>query len=315
MPTLDDDLLPVFAAQHWLATRDDVLRAGGSRSQIGHRLSIGRWETVDDGVYRLVGPPHEWHAKVLAPILAIGGASVASHFCAAALHGIPGFGQGVPELSIERGQGHRRPGLRLHTSTDLPRCTPVVVHGVPATDVSRTILDCARYVGDATVLRAIEASRRAKTTDWNRLISTLAHHARRGRPGIQRFRQVIVTNAHREEVADSDFELLVLALLLEHGLPEPVLHYRLVDGARFVAEIDLAYPGLRIAIELDGSHHLEADVRERDLPRQNDLMLLGWTVLRFTWTRLVERPGSIVAEVRAAIQLRTNPNANANANA
>ena len=49
---------------------------------------------------------------------------------------------------------------------------------------------------------------------------------------------------------------------------------------------------LKIAIELDGSIHLEDDVRERDLPRQNDLVLLGWTVLRFTWKRFTERPTS-----------------------
>lgn len=305
MPTLDDVLLPRFAAQHWLITRDDVSIAGGSQSQIEHRLSARRWEAADDGVYRLVGAPYGWHAKVLAPILSIGGATVASHLCAAALHGISGFGQGVPELSIERGLGHRRPSLRLHTSTDLRRCSTVVVEGVPTTDVSRTILDCARYVSDGRVLRAVESCRRDKKTDWSRLISTLAHHARRGRPGIQRLRRVITTNAHREEVTDSDFELLVLALLREHGLPEPVLHHRLYEGRRFVAEIDLAYPDLRIAIELDGSHHLDAEVRERDLPRQNDLILLGWTVLRFSWKRLVERPESIVAEVRAAIALRS----------
>ena len=29
MPTLDDLLLPVFAAQHWLATDHDVQAAGG----------------------------------------------------------------------------------------------------------------------------------------------------------------------------------------------------------------------------------------------------------------------------------------------
>ena len=86
-----------------------------------------------------------------------------------------------------------------------------------------------------------------------------------------RLRRVIAANAHREEITDSDFELLVLALLVEHGLPEPVLHHRIFDGSRFVAEVDLAYPELRIAIELDGKVHLEPEVRERDLPRQNDL--------------------------------------------
>ena len=305
MPTLDDLLLPRFAAQHWLVTRNEVAAAGGSPNQIEHRLSTQRWATVDDGVYRLVGAPQSWHAQVLAPILSVGGATLASHLCAAALHGIPGFGQGVPELSIERGLGHRRPGLRLHTSTDLRRCSATAVEGVPTTDVARTLLDCGRYIGDSQLLRAIEACRRQKKTDWTRLISTLARHARRGRPGIQRLRRVIAANAHREEVTDSDFELLVLALLREHGLPEPELHHRLYDGQRFVAEIDLAFPALKIAIELDGSHHLEPEVRERDLPRQNDLMLLGWTVLRFSWMRFVERPESIVAEVRAALAMRS----------
>ncbi len=116
---------------------------------------------------------------------------------------------------------------------------------------------------------------------------------------------MILSNAHREEVTDSDFELLVLALLREHAMREPVLHHRVFDGRRFVAEVDLAYPDLRIAIEPDGSSHLERDVRERDLPRQNDLVLLGWIVLRFTWKRLTERPESVIAEIREAIRTAT----------
>ena len=70
-----------------------------------------------------------------------------------------------------------------------------------------------------------------------------------------------------------------------------MLHHKVFDGDRFVAEVDLAFPRLKIAIELDGSHHLEAEVRERDLPRQNDLVLLGWTVLRFSWKRFREPTG------------------------
>ena len=71
-----------------------------------------------------------------------------------------------------------------------------------------------------------------------------------------------------------------------------------------MAEVDLAYPELRIAIEIDGKVHLQPEVRERDLPRQNDLVLLGWTVLRFTWTRYTTRPASVVAEVRAGSRRR-----------
>lgn len=300
MESIDVVLLPVFAAQHWLVHRDDVERAGGTSRQARHRVAQGAWEMADDGVYRLAGVPTTWESKVLAPILSIGGRTVASHLCAAAIHGVPGFGKGVPELTVDRGSGARRPALRVHTSTDLDRCRRLVINGIPVTDIDRTLLDLARTTSDRRLLRAIEWCRREGRTDWSSLISTLARHARRGRPGVRRLRRVIAANAHRSEITDSDFELLVLALLVENGLPEPVLHHRVVVGGRFVAEVDLAYPDLRIAVELDGSHHLDKETRERDLPRQNDLILEGWTVLRFTWRRFVTRPESIVAEVAAA---------------
>jgi very-short-patch-repair endonuclease len=304
MAGLDDVLLPVFAAQHWLVSMDDILRHGGHAQSATRRVQSGRWEAVDRSVFRLTGAPRPWHAAVLAPILSVGGRAMASHFAAAALHGIPGYGFGTPEISIPRGKEHRRRNASIHTSTDLDRCRRVIVDGVPTTDLARTILDIGRRVGDERLLRAIEWGRREDKLDWPGLISTLAHHARRGRPGIRRLRRVISANMAREEVTDSDFELLFLALVREAGLPEPVLHHRVVDGGRFVAEIDLAYPDLKIAIELDGSVHLQPEVRERDLPRQNDLVLLGWTVLRFSWKRFVDRPDLVVAEIRAALRAR-----------
>lgn len=304
MASLDDRLLPTFAAQHWHVSLDDVRHAGGDRSSAARRVALGRWTAADHGVYRIAGLPSTWEGRLLAPILSVGGRAAASHFAAAALHGLPGFGRGAAEISIERGREHRRPDVRVHTSTDLDRCQRVLVNGIPATDVPRTILDLGRRIGDQRQLRVIEWCRREGILDWSDLITTLAHHARKGRPGVRRLRRVILANMHRHEVTDSDFELLVLALIAEAGLPEPVLHHRIFDGQRFVAEVDLAYPGRRIAIELDGSVHLDPAVRERDLPRQNDLVLLGWTVLRFSWRRFVDHPERVIAEIRDALRAR-----------
>lgn len=302
MSRIDDRLLPVFLRQHWLVTVADVLDAGGSRQTAKHRVATGRWVRVERGVFRPAGVDLTWHAKLLAPILSSGPGAAGSHYAAAALHGIPGFGRGRPELSIPRGREHRRPDLRIHTSTDLNRCRIETIDGVPVTDINRTFLDLARTLGHGRLLRAIEWARRADRTDWSRVIASHAHHARSGRPGVVRLREVILANCDRDEVTDSDFELLALSLLREHNLPEPALHHKVFDKGRFVAEVDLAFPALKIAIELDGSHHLEADIREKDLPRQNDLVLLGWTVLRFSWKRLTERPDLVIAEIRAAIR-------------
>ena len=123
MTTLDDRLLPVFAAQHWLVGVDDV-RRGGRDGEHGR----GSASNPDDGrkptstCTDSSGVPSSWHSRLLAPILAIGGGAVASHFAAAALHGIEGFGRGAPEISIPRGREHRRTAITVHTSTDLDRC-------------------------------------------------------------------------------------------------------------------------------------------------------------------------------------------------
>ena len=122
---------------------------------------------------------------------------------------------------------------------------------------------------------------------------------------MRRLRTVILRDAHRSEITDSDGELILLTLIREAGLPEPVLHHRITDDGRFVAEVDFAYPELKIAIEYDGSVHLQEDVRARDPPRQNDLTLLGWTVLRFSYRRLRDHPDAVVAEIRAAIRAAT----------
>src|SRR5215218_2847564 len=154
MARLDDRLLPVFAAQHWLASRDDVERAGGTGRAATHRVRIGTWEAADRLVYRLAGAPRAWEASVLAPILSAGAPALATHFTAAALHGIPGFGRGRPEIAIPRGCEHRRPDVRVRSSTDLERCDAVVIGGIPTTDFGRTILDLARTTSDRRLLRA-----------------------------------------------------------------------------------------------------------------------------------------------------------------
>lgn len=71
---------------------------------------------------------------------------------------------------------------------------------------------------------------------------------------------------------------------------------------RVVAEIDFAHEGLRVAIEVDGrAHHSDRRAFERDRARQNQLVLMGWLVLRFTWEQITEQPELVIATVRQAI--------------
>jgi very-short-patch-repair endonuclease len=78
-----------------------------------------------------------------------------------------------------------------------------------------------------------------------------------------------------------------------------VPNYPVWVGGELVAVVDVALPHRRIAIELDGmAHHVDVDRFQRDRTRQNALVALGWTVLRFTWSDVAHRPGYVVSTLR-----------------
>lgn len=77
-----------------------------------------------------------------------------------------------------------------------------------------------------------------------------------------------------------------------------------LDGNRYF--LDIAFWPIRLVIEIDGRQfHIGPDVFETDRLRQNSLVLRHWTVLRYTYKRLVEEPERVLAEIRAGIELAT----------
>ena len=74
----------------------------------------------------------------------------------------------------------------------------------------------------------------------------------------------------------------------------------------FTCYVDVLFRNLKLAIEIDGRlFHTGADVFETDRSRQNQLVLDGWCVLRFTWTMIEEQPETVLAMVREAIEMLT----------
>lgn len=71
-------------------------------------------------------------------------------------------------------------------------------------------------------------------------------------------------------------------------------------GVRCV--VDVAFPEQRVAIEVDGmAYHTDVERFQRDRTRQNALIATGWTVLRFTWWDLTERPDYVIRTIAAAV--------------
>lgn len=300
MSELDRQLAVVAARQHSLITLGDVIAAGGTKSHASDRVLTGRWEAALPGVYRLAGVPWTYEARVLGLVLYAGPGALASHMCAARLLGL-GFTRAAPEISIQRGRNRRPTGLRVHESTDLDRCGVRIVDGIPVTDPARTLLDLGRYVGPQALRRAVEQARRHDLVTWTQLIQCLAAHARQGRHGIRRLRLVIASRIASDEVTDTDSELMALTLIREHGLPEPTVHHRVYDGDLLIAELDLAYEELLIALEIDGTVHLDPATRRKDDARDHELRRRGWTVRRIWYEIPVQQPSAFVQIVQALL--------------
>ena len=147
---LDDRLLPVFAAT---ALAGHPARRARRRRDDGRPRSIGSRPVAGCGSSAACSgssgvAAHLARQAARSDPQQRAGRAPASHYAAAALHGIPGFGRGRPEISHParpRAPAHRTCGSTpAPTSIAAASCT---IDGIPATDIDRTILDLARTVG------------------------------------------------------------------------------------------------------------------------------------------------------------------------
>lgn len=263
----------------------------------------GQWVRVHPGVYGINGAPETWQSRMKAVCMAAGPGAVISHRSGAALWDLDGFDprRRIVHVTVPPGRRPRIAGARLHRSRDLTLGEVTTRHGIAVTGLARTVLDVAATEPNPQVaLRALDAVRRAPHhLPWRHLWRCLILHARRGRPGIARFRAVL-ERRDGSEPTDEDFEALVLDLLIDAGLPVP-------EPRRWFGRyrIDLAYVRWKIGIECQSrGWHLNEQAFENDAIRENALQLDGWIIIKVTWARLREDPGAVVAEVREALARR-----------
>lgn len=291
---------PIAERQLGLVARRQLLARGVPTTTIDHAVLAGHLVLVERAVYRLPGAPQTLEARLRAKALAAGDRALFSHRTAAWLW------QLLPppdryELSVPHPGRPRTLDLTVHRSGDLGLAIPGFVRGVPVTGVGRTVLDCASDPALDLEL-VIDAARRHHGISRTLLPATVAAHARRGRPGIEDLRRAVVD----DEMPHSDFERLVARWLTDEGITGWVLHHRIVVPQRGPVELDVAWPELRISLELEGcDHRLRSKVHDDDTERQNWISLAGYTVLRTTYRRWIGHTLSVLAEIEAALAAAT----------
>lgn len=121
----------------------------------------------------------------------------------------------------------------------------------------------------------------------------------KGHVALKRMRQALADHPYRSgnnerrsvltesrDIPWSEAERRGHRLLRQSGITGWTTNLR-VSAGNSIYYIDIAFPELMLAIEIDGyEHHSSRTAFEHDRRKHNDLVRSGWTVLHFTWVTL-----------------------------
>ncbi|MBA3490149.1 MAG: DUF559 domain-containing protein [Longispora sp.] len=157
----------------------------------------------------------------------------------------------------------------------------------------RTIFDCLRILPFAAAESLLDRALQERWTSFAEQAIYLRQYS-----GILSSPKVGNLLRRAKPGARSAAERLLILLLRQSGISEWRANFRVNN-----AIVDIAFPSLKLAIEVDGRAWHSADQSfERDRQRQNEIVSAGWQILRFTWRDLNDRPDYVIAMVQTMLR-------------
>ena len=286
------DWQDVARSQAGVIAREQLLRSGVTEASTQTMIALQELVPLQCGVYQhRSGKPTQLQRMWAASLWSGGG--VISHRSAAALWRLPVDEHPQVHVTVDdRRYRLRAAGVTLHR-VPLSRVETCRFDGLPVTTRSRTLVDLLRT---EPIQRGRGLLDRAVQLGW-----VSAEDLRRslrdgpGRTGNTRLRELL---AGLEPGADAESERVLHRLLRRAGISGWRKQHTVRLRHRTVY-LDVAFPKLTLGIEVDGklAHDELSDRFEDDRSRQNELVAAGWTILRFTWRQLHDRPNWVLAQI------------------
>lgn len=314
---LEGGLAAHASDQGGIFTRQQALSHGYTDAEIQRLVRNGVWRRLRRGIFvdaalwdRLSSPQqHILHAR--AALRHVDPPAAASHWTAAAVHGLDTY---LPDLSLVHltRSGQHSPRLEAgvhHHAARLDQHEATVVDDIPVTSIARTVVDiaclpvtngfesglvtadCALRLGlEPAVLRDQLLSQ----TDWR---------------GARTAGRVVSRADGRSE---SVGETLSRAAFLDLGLPEPDLQKTFYDPSGSVfARVDFYWPQYHVVVEFDGKAKYLRDLAPGEDPgervwsekRREDRLRdeYGVEVVRIVWADLLpENRARLAHRIKAA---------------
>jgi very-short-patch-repair endonuclease len=283
-------LAALAARQHGNLTLAQLRGLGLTRREIDVRCEAGWLIPRHTRVFALGYVPEQresaWHAGVLA----LGEGAVLSYTAAAALWGML-RGGAVTEVTVPTTAGRpKRDGILVHRQR-LPTTHVTTHRGIPVTTPIRTLLDLAAVASLSALFRAFEQAQVRLHMPPAPLAAEVISRPRRR--GNAKLRRVLIGSVDPAEVR-SVLELRFLRMCAAHGIPRPQVNVRIG-----IWTPDFLWPERRLIVETDGyDFHRTAAARRRDARKDEAMRGLGLTVVRLTWSDVVERPAATADRIR-----------------
>jgi very-short-patch-repair endonuclease len=281
--------------QGGVVSRAQLRELGRSRSSIDHLLASGALTRFSAGVYLVRGAPVTYTARLWAATLATTG--VLGFDAAAHLWGVLDTEPPVIDVIIEpQRRASASFGVRVNRIFTPSRWVQRR-HGLRLITRTQTVLDLLGRLAESDAQRLADRALQRGWITTGDMESRLTEFP--GRRGNARLRQIARACG---DGAAAESERRLHAILRRARIGGWLPNFPLWVDGQLVAVLDVAFIDRRVALEVDGwAFHSDVDRFQRDRQRQNALVALGWTVLRFTWADLTQRPGYVARAVRAAL--------------
>ena len=287
-------------AHHQLVTRSGWQDAGSNARAFDRAIERGLLTKVAPNVAVLAGSPTTPLTRIAGWSLSIGPGTMVSHRSAAFVWGAAVSGDAPVDL-IGPGKSSRRPTseVRVHCPRDARSLHAIARRGILVTSPLRTLVDLGAVRPDQ-VATALEGFLVAGLVSIAGVERNANRDRRRGRAGSAALLTAIDELLIDGQTRDSQLESRGAAAFDRHGLDGWVFHHRIGPY-----EVDFAFPGARVAIEVDGwATHGSRAAFEADRERDAWLAGHGWIVLRFTWRQVTIRADTMANRVRATLEHR-----------
>jgi hypothetical protein len=223
-----------------------------------------------------------------------------THTTAAQLNGLrmPRGYRGSP-LHVGVPRPRRAPRSVGIVGHQLPAGSPLVlVRGLPVSPPLAAWAQCASIldVDDLIVMGDGLVARKRPLATLEQLAVEVAGHA--GERGVRKLERAFL---EIRSGTDSAMETVLRLVLVRAGFPEPEVNGEIRNEYGVViAHGDLVYREQRVVIEYDGAGHWERKQYISDIARLDEIMELGWRVIRVD-SSLLARRATLFGKVRRAL--------------